>query len=124
MELLVVGCQLSVLSWEEEAGAEISSIVDAGISYSRGGGRCGGTYAAAVFGRGVLAGWLEITSGLPVAVRIARPAVLCVPYVIVAISYGQFRWGWFALYLLLPVTVSWLLYRAHAARSGGARGLA
>jgi hypothetical protein len=30
----------------------------------------------------------------------------------VAVSYGQFRWGWFALYLLLPVMVSWLLYRA------------
>jgi membrane protease YdiL (CAAX protease family) len=49
---------------------------------------------------------------LHVAVRIVRPAVLCVPYAIVAISYGQFRWGWFALYLLLPVVISWLLYRA------------
>jgi hypothetical protein len=49
---------------------------------------------------------------LPVVVRVLRPAVLCVPYVMVAISYGQFRWGWFALYLLLPVVVSWLLYRA------------
>jgi uncharacterized protein len=47
---------------------------------------------------------------LPVAVRIVRPAVLCVPYLMVAISYGQFRWGWFALYLLLPVAISWLLY--------------
>jgi membrane protease YdiL (CAAX protease family) len=49
---------------------------------------------------------------LLLAVRIGLPAVLCVPYVIVAVSYGQFLWGWFALYLALPVMVSWLLYRA------------
>lgn len=48
-------------------------------------------------------------------VRIVRPAVLCIPYVLVAISYGQFRWGWFALYLLLPVLTSGLLYRASVA---------
>jgi membrane protease YdiL (CAAX protease family) len=47
-----------------------------------------------------------------VAVRIVRPAVLCVPYVLVAVSYEWFRWSWFALYLLLPVAISWLLYRA------------
>ena len=52
---------------------------------------------------------------LPIVVRIVRPAVLCVPYALVAISYGQFRWGWFALYLLLPVVISWLLYRASVA---------
>ena len=49
------------------------------------------------------------------AVRIIRPAVLCVPYVLVATSYGQFRWTWFALYLLLPVVTSWLLYLASLA---------
>jgi membrane protease YdiL (CAAX protease family) len=58
---------------------------------------------------------LQIAARLPVTVRIALPAVLCVPYLIVAISYGQFRWGWFALYLLLPVAISWLLYRASVA---------
>ena len=52
---------------------------------------------------------------LPLAVRIIRPCVLCVPYVIVAVSYGQFRWGWFALYLFLPVVISFLLYRAGVA---------
>jgi membrane protease YdiL (CAAX protease family) len=52
---------------------------------------------------------------LPIVVRIVRPAVLCVPYAMIAISYGQFRWGWFALYLLLPVVISWLLYRASVA---------
>ena len=50
------------------------------------------------------------------AVRIVRPAVLCVPYVLVATSYGMFRWTWFALYLLLlPVVISWLLYLASLA---------
>jgi uncharacterized protein len=60
---------------------------------------------------------LSVEAGLrmPIAVRIVRPAVLCVPYVVVAIYYGQFRWGWFALYLLLPVAISWLLYRASVA---------
>jgi len=33
----------------------------------------------------------------------------------VAISYGQFRWGWFALYLPLPVAMSSLLHLASVA---------
>jgi membrane protease YdiL (CAAX protease family) len=49
---------------------------------------------------------------VPVAARVALPGVLCVPYAMVAISYGQFRWGWFALYLLLPVAIALLLYWA------------
>jgi membrane protease YdiL (CAAX protease family) len=52
---------------------------------------------------------------LPIVVRILGPAVLCVPYAMVGISHGQFRWGWFALYLLLPVAISWLLYRSGVA---------
>jgi membrane protease YdiL (CAAX protease family) len=56
---------------------------------------------------------------LPIAARIVRPAVLSVPYVLVATSYGQFRWGWFALYLLLPVAISWLLYSASVADAAG-----
>jgi uncharacterized protein len=52
---------------------------------------------------------------LPVVVRIVGPAVLCIPYILVAISYGYFRWGWFALYLLLPIAISFLLYRASVA---------
>jgi hypothetical protein len=58
---------------------------------------------------------VETTRRLPIAVRIICPAVLCIPYAIIAISYGQFRWRWFALYLLLPVAISWLLHRADAA---------
>src|SRR5258708_2932156 len=58
---------------------------------------------------------VQATQRLRVVVRIVRPAVLCVPYAMVSISYGQFRWAWFALYLLLPITISWLLYRAGVA---------
>jgi uncharacterized protein len=58
---------------------------------------------------------IQTASRLSLAVRLVRPTVLCVPYAIVAISYGQFRWSWFALYLLLPVAISWLLYRASVA---------
>lgn len=58
---------------------------------------------------------VEAGQRLPIAVRVLLPAMLCVPYVMVAVSYGQFRWSWFALYLLLPVVISWLLYRASVA---------
>lgn len=58
---------------------------------------------------------IQAAPRLSLAVRILQPAVLCLPYAIVAISYGQFRWSWFALYLLLPVAISWLLYGASVA---------
>jgi membrane protease YdiL (CAAX protease family) len=58
---------------------------------------------------------LQAAQPVSPVVRIVLPAVLCVPYAVVAISYGQFRWNWFALYLLLPVTIGWLLYRAGVA---------
>jgi len=58
---------------------------------------------------------VEAAQRLPIAVRIVLPAVLCVPYTMVAISYGQFRWGWFALYLLLPVVITLLLHRSSVA---------
>jgi uncharacterized protein len=55
---------------------------------------------------------VEAVGRLPLAVRIGLPASLCVPYAMVAASYGQFQWRWFAVYLLLPAVMSWLLYRA------------
>ena len=57
----------------------------------------------------------QVAERVPVVVRIVRPAVLCVPYLLVSVSFGSFRWGWFALYLLLPVAISFLLYRASIA---------
>jgi len=48
----------------------------------------------------------------PVAVRLGAPAVLVAPYLVVALSQHIFQWTWFALYLLLPVAIAWLLLRA------------
>src|SRR5271169_261076 len=67
--------------------------------------------AAAFFGE-MLARRARI---LPAWVRILRPAVLCAPYVLVAWAAGSFRWGWFALYALLPVVVACLLWQAKEA---------
>jgi membrane protease YdiL (CAAX protease family) len=64
--------------------------------------------AAAFFSR-----WLSDLSGtLPTWVRLVRPAVLCVPYVLVAGSTGTFRWYWLVLYAVLPVVVAMLLWQA------------
>jgi hypothetical protein len=49
---------------------------------------------------------------LPAWAQILCPAVLSVPYVLVACAAGQFRWGWFALYAVLPVAVAGLLWQA------------
>jgi len=57
------------------------------------------------------------TNSLPTWLRLLRPAVLAAPYALVAASFGIFRWGWFALYALLPVGVATLLWQAKAADS-------
>lgn len=44
--------------------------------------------------------------------RIATPALLAVPYAIIAVSSGMFRWEWLALYCVLPVLIAWLLSQA------------
>lgn len=54
-------------------------------------------------------GFARTTARLPVRVRVALPGLLCVPYALVALSHGMFEWGWFAVYLLLPVAVAALL---------------
>ena len=51
----------------------------------------------------------------PLAVRVAFPALLVLPYVLIALSQHIFRWRWFALYAILPVVMAWLLARAAAA---------
>ncbi len=57
------------------------------------------------------------TRSLPTWLRLLRPAVLSAPYILVAGSAGIFRWGWFALYALLPIAVAALLWQAKAADS-------
>ncbi len=70
--------------------------------------------AAAFFSRGFAAK----VERLPLALRLLCPAVLCVPYVLVAGSLTWFRWDWFALYALLPVVVAWLFWQASKADRG------
>jgi len=47
-----------------------------------------------------------------VALRLSLPALLVVPYAMVAIAAHSFQWTWFALYAVLPVAIAWLLMRA------------
>jgi uncharacterized protein len=54
----------------------------------------------------------SLVGSLPLAVRLAAPALLCVPYILVAFSGGVFTWPWLALYALLPVLVAVLLWDA------------
>ncbi len=44
--------------------------------------------------------------------RFGCPAALSIPYVLVACGAGVFRWGWFALYALLPLAIALLLEQA------------
>ncbi len=53
--------------------------------------------------------WGSATRPASNAIRIALPAILCAPYVIVAVTLGIFRWNWFLLYLLLPPLIAALL---------------
>jgi membrane protease YdiL (CAAX protease family) len=49
---------------------------------------------------------------VPVALRLACPAALVVPYILVACAAGIFRAGWFALYAAFPVGVATILWQA------------
>jgi membrane protease YdiL (CAAX protease family) len=64
--------------------------------------------AAAFFGKSFSAATEKLS---PIA-RILAPAVLCIPYAIVAVSTGILRWYWLALYALLPVAIATLLTQA------------
>jgi len=48
----------------------------------------------------------------PLGVRVAAPGLLCIPYALVAAGGCVFRWGWFAVYALLPIAVAALLWQA------------
>lgn len=49
---------------------------------------------------------------LPVWVQLASPALLSIPYVLVACAAGVFRPQWLALYAALPVAIAVLLWQA------------
>jgi membrane protease YdiL (CAAX protease family) len=48
----------------------------------------------------------------PTWARFVCPAALSIPYLLVTCGAGVFRWGWFALYALLPVAIALLLGQA------------
>jgi membrane protease YdiL (CAAX protease family) len=64
-------------------------------------------------------GWVR---RLPAWPQILCPAAWCVPYALVACGAGVFRWGWFALYALLPVAIAGLLLQARRADEASQRG--
>jgi len=49
---------------------------------------------------------------LPGWAQILGPSALSSIYVLVACAAGQFRWGWFALYAVLPMALAGLLWQA------------
>jgi CAAX protease family protein len=51
----------------------------------------------------------------PFALRVTLPALLALPYIVIAASQHMFRWQWFILYAGLPVVMAWLSARAAAA---------
>jgi uncharacterized protein len=63
----------------------------------------------------------ELGLRLPRAVRVVLPAVLCIPYALIADAYGMFHWQWLALYALLPAGIAFLLDQAREAE-GNERG--
>jgi|HubBroStandDraft_1064217.scaffolds.fasta_scaffold27464_4 membrane protease YdiL (CAAX protease family) len=63
-------------------------------------------YLAAAFWGNALSRRVQ---ALPFWAQIAAPSLLCVPYALVNVYAGNFRWGWFALYAALPVAIAWLL---------------
>lgn len=60
----------------------------------------------------------EIAQALPRPLRIAAPAVLCLPYIFVSRAFHIFHWQWLALYVFLPAGIAFLLDQARAADAG------
>jgi uncharacterized protein len=73
---------------------------------------------SAAFFPAAVAGWAR---RLPAWTRLLCPVALCAPYFLVASASGVFRWGWFALYALLPVAIAGLLGQARRADETGQR---
>jgi membrane protease YdiL (CAAX protease family) len=57
--------------------------------------------------------------GLPKPVQIALPALLCLPYALIADAFKIFNWGWLALYALLPAAIAFVLEQARGADKRG-----
>src|ERR1700691_5824666 len=70
---------------------------------------------APFFAAGFFPRSLQLARRLPLVLRILAPALLGLPYALVSVSTGVFLWGWLALYTLVPVAISPLLYEASQA---------
>jgi hypothetical protein len=57
----------------------------------------------------------ETVGRWPFALRLAIPALLVVPYLVIAAAQHIFRWDFFVVYAALPVLMAWLLARAAVA---------
>jgi uncharacterized protein len=57
----------------------------------------------------------SLRDSLPRFVLIASPALLCIPYALVASSFGVLHLGWLGLYALLPVAIAMLMEQARDA---------
>lgn len=55
---------------------------------------------------------------LPRALFLLSPSLLCVPYVLVAQSFGMLRWNWLVLYAMLPVAIAIVLSQARKVDPG------
>jgi membrane protease YdiL (CAAX protease family) len=60
----------------------------------------------------------KLAQMLPRMVCVFAPAALCAPYAMTAQAFGIFRWGWLAVYALLPAAVAFLLDQARNADAG------
>ena len=66
-----------------------------------------------VLALGFAGGWLvRVLDRLPIAVRLLLPCLCGIPYLLVAFSFGEFRWEWCALYFELPVLIALILCSA------------
>ena len=63
-------------------------------------------YLAAGFFSARFVAWVR---RLPILIRLALPALICVPYVLVAVDRGGFSVRWLALYAALPVAMAVLM---------------
>lgn len=53
-----------------------------------------------------------VIRAMPRAARIFAPALLCLPYALVAHAFQIFEWRWFVLYAALPAALTFLLDQA------------
>src|SRR5947207_10561451 len=66
-----------------------------------------------VLALGFAGGWIvRVLDRLPIAVRLLLPCLCGIPYLLVAFSFGEFRWEWCALYFELPVLIALILWSA------------